>query len=53
MNEALKELEGINDEILEIIDRLEELAEDNPQYSAKINRMIDELSRACDIVDEI
>ena len=43
----------MNGDIMDVIDRLEELSEDEETLSKRINEVIDVLSHACDMLDEL
>ncbi len=52
-NEAKRKLALINEDILEAMDLLEELSEDEASVSSRLNEIIDTLSCACDLLDEL
>ncbi len=53
MNDTAKQLDSINTDLLELMDRLEEVAEDDEQVSDKVNAVIDLLARASEALDEL
>ena len=53
MNDTAKQLDSINTDLLELMDRLEEVAEDDEQVSDKVNAVIDLLARASEALGEL
>ncbi len=54
MNKDSKlKLGSISEDIMDAIDRLEELSEDDEALSASLNAIIDILTDACDRIDEL
>ena len=51
--EAGLKLDEINGDLMDIIDRLEEISEDEESLSKRINQVIDVLSNACDMLEEL
>ena len=51
--EAKYRIDEVSGDILDVIDRLEELSEDEEALSKRINEIIDVLSHACDMLDEL
>ncbi len=46
-------LEEINDELLELADEIEELAEDEPSLNKELNRALEYIVRASEILEEL
>ena len=51
--EAKYRIDEVSGDIQDVIDRLEELSEDEEALSKRINEIIDVLSHACDMLDEL
>ena len=53
MNDTKKLLDSINTDLLELMDRLEEVAEDDQQVCTELNEIIDLLADASEKLDEL
>ena len=53
MNDTKRLLDSINTDLLELMDRLEEVAEDDQQVCTELNEIIDLLADASEMLDEL
>ncbi len=53
MYDARKELTSIGDDLLELIDRLEECAEDDENLAKPVNELIDKLASVSEALEEL
>ena len=53
MNDTKRLLDSINTDLLELMDRLEEVAEDDQQVCTELNEIIDLLADASEKLDEL
>ena len=51
--ETRRRLDEISEDLMELIDRLEELSQDEETLAQHINPIVDSLSRACDALEEM
>ena len=53
MSDTRRELSLIGDDLLELIDRLEECAEDDESLSKPVNELIDKLTAVSEALEEL